>query len=47
MHLVGTFPELFQKNIRNNKMVCSLTVPEQNFCGTVLEKIWMLALEKL
>ena len=45
-HLVGTFLEWFQNNIRNAEMVCSKTVIKQTFYGKVLEKIVMLALEK-
>ena len=46
-HLVGTYLEWFQNNIRHVEMVCSITVIKQTFYGTVLEKLLMLALEKI
>ena len=36
----------FQNNIRKVEMVCSVTAIKQTFMETVLEKFWMLALEK-
>ena len=38
--------EWFQNNIRNVKMVWSITFIKQTYYGTVLEKFLMLALEK-
>ena len=45
-HLVGTFLERFQNNIRNVEMVYFITVIKKTFYGTVLQKFLMLALEK-
>ena len=38
-HLIGTFLELFQNNIRNVVLVCSRTVPDQTFLGNSLRKV--------
>ena len=43
---MGTFLKWFQNNIKNVKMVCSITVIKQLSFGIVLEKFLVLALEK-